>query len=53
MSKRKFSGRYLPLALGAAQLAYRTMGGRPVELVMLEGLLLEKYVVILLEQLDL
>ena len=29
MSKRKFSGRYLPLALGAAQLAYRTMRGNP------------------------
>ena len=29
MSKRKFSGRYLPLALGATQLAYRTMRGNP------------------------
>ena len=29
MPKQKFSGRYLPLALGAAQLAYRTMRGNP------------------------
>ena len=29
MPKRKFSGRYVPLALGAAQLAYRTMRGAP------------------------
>ena len=29
MPKRKFSGRYLPLALGAAQMAYRTMRGAP------------------------
>ena len=29
MPKRKFSSRYLPLALGAAQMAYRTMRGAP------------------------